>query len=198
MKREATPVYSAARISAQVARMGRAISRDLAGRPLDVVAILEDAFVFAADLVRHITCPVVCHFVRAEAHDVQVGGFHRREIFFGAQPNLKGRDVLLVDAVLDSGVTVDFLTKRLLETGPRSLRLAVLLDRPQARRVEVKPDYFGFGVDSKFLVGYGLSGDQGFYRNLPYIASLDGQGSRSSGKRRSGLRRSRRGKRVKG
>ncbi len=188
MKPALTPAYSTGRISAQVARMGRAISRDFAGRTIDVVAILEDAFVFAADLVRHITCPVVCHFVRAEAHEVRLGGFERKEVFFSYQPDLRGRDVLVVDAVLDSGVTLDFLSKRLLISGPRTLRLAVLLDRPQARKVSIQPDYFGFVAASKYFVGYGLPGDQGLYRNLPYVAALDGRPSR-----RAAAKRSRRG-----
>ena len=174
MKSAVKTVYSPARLATQVARMGAEISRDYAGRTLDVVAILEDAFVFAADLVRHITCPVVLHFLRAESHEVTLGGFTRKEVFFSHQPELKGRDVLLVDLVLDTGVTMDFLSKRLVESGPRSLRLAVLLNRPASRRVSLKPDYFGFDVASNYLVGYGLPGQKGLLRNLPLIGSLDG------------------------
>jgi hypoxanthine phosphoribosyltransferase len=163
-------VYSPARISSQVARLGREISRAYRGRTVDVVVILESAFLFGADLIRRITSPVICHFVRNDVQDVQQGGYIRREIFFSLRPVLKGRDVLLVDIVLETGVTTEFLLRRLWEGDPRSLRLAVLLDKPQERRVDVKPDYFGFVAASKYLVGYGLPGDDGSLRNLPYLA----------------------------
>jgi hypoxanthine phosphoribosyltransferase len=165
--------------------MGRAISKDFAGRTVHVVAILEDAMIFASDLIRHITCPVVCHFVRAQAHDVTLGGYARKEVFFSHEPQLKGRDVLLVDAVLDTGITIDFLAWRLRESKPRSLRIAVLLDRPESRRVGITADYKGFEVASKFVVGYGLAGPGGLYRNLPYLASVNGRPRRAGGKRKA-------------
>ncbi len=175
-------VYSPMRVARRVASLGRSISRDYAGRTVDVVVILENAFIFAADLVRRITRPVVCHFVRSEIRDVKLGGYARREIFFSHQPQLKGRDVLLVGAILQSGVTQDFLVKRLQESRPRSLRLAVLVDNPRARRVDLKPDYFGFVDASNYLVGYGLSGRRGWYRNLPYVGAPQPTGRRT-GKR---------------
>ncbi len=173
-------VYSPGRLASRVASLGRTISRDYAGRTLDVVFILENAFIFGADLVRRISRPVVCHFVRSEMRDVQLDGHERREVFFSHQPHLKDRDVLLVDAVLHTGVTQDFLIKRLLESRPRSLRLAVLVDKPQDRRVNLQPDYFGFVAASKQLAGYGLPGSRGWYRNLPYLGLLHG-GRRAAG-----------------
>ncbi|MGC1935905.1 MAG: phosphoribosyltransferase family protein, partial [Candidatus Acidiferrales bacterium] len=95
--------YSRKQIAARVVQMGRAISKDYAGRTLDVVSILENAFLFAADLVREISQPVVCHFVRSELRQVELGGFERSEIFFSTPPELEGRDVLLVDAILHTG-----------------------------------------------------------------------------------------------
>jgi len=179
-------VYSPARLSSRVATLGRTISRDYAGRTVDVVIMLENAFVFAADLLRRINRPVVCHFVRSEMRDVQMGGYDRREVFFSRQPELKDRDVLVIDAVLHSGVTQDFLLKRLQESRPRSLRVAVLLDKPQDRKVDIKPDYFGFISASKYLAGYGMGGARGWYRNLPYVGLLPGgspQGVRHPGQR---------------
>ena len=169
MKAGLRMVYSPTRLAARMASLGRSISRDYSGRTLHVVILLENAFVFAADLLRRISCPVVCHFVRSEMRDVKMDGHDRREVFFSRQPPLKGRDVLLIDAVLRSGVTQDFLLKRLLESRPRSLRLAVLVDKPEDRRVDLKPDYFGFAAASKYYVGYGLAGNQGQFRNVPYI-----------------------------
>ena len=127
--------FSAARIAARVAALGREITRAYEGRRLDVVVTLDRGFVFAADLIRQIDVPMVCHFVRADVRDVEQAGHARREVFFGARPELKSRDVLLVDAVLESGVTQEFLLRRLGESQPRSLRLVVLLDKPPRRRV---------------------------------------------------------------
>ena len=164
-------VFTRQRLATRVGQMGRAISRDFKGRTLDIVVVLENSFLFAADLVREISGPVACHFVRAEMRDVRVSGHDYREIFFSAPPSLRGRDVLVVDAVLNTGVTQDFLMKRLEEGGPRSLRLAVLFDKPASRKVNLKAEYTGFAAASKEWVGYGLSGKNGLYRNLPYVAS---------------------------
>ncbi|HXN51240.1 MAG TPA: phosphoribosyltransferase family protein [Candidatus Acidoferrum sp.] len=159
-------VFSPARIATRVAELGRQISRACGGKRLDVVITLDRGFVFGADLIRHIDAPTVCHFVREEVRDVDQGGHLRREVAFGSGPDVKGRDVLLVDAVLDSGVTQEFLLRRLGESQPRSLRLAVLLDKPEQRRVGLEPDYFGFRTASNGLwVGYGLAASNGMGRN---------------------------------
>jgi hypoxanthine phosphoribosyltransferase len=163
--------FTRRRLATRVGQLGRAISRDYAGRTVDVVVVLENSFLFASDLVREISRPVMCHFVRSETRDVRLGGHELREIFFSAAPTLLGRDVLVVDAVLNTGVTQDFLLKRLEEGRPRSLRLAVLFDKPASRKVNLKAEYTGFAAASKEWVGYGLSGTSGLYRNLPYVAA---------------------------
>jgi hypoxanthine phosphoribosyltransferase len=184
--------FTRKRLATRVGQMGREISRDFAGRTVDVVVVLENSFLFAADLVREISGPVTCHFVRAEMRDVLVSGHDYREVFFSAPPALRGRDVLVVDAVLNTGVTQDFLLKRLEEGGPRSLRLAVLFDKPASRKVNLRAEYTGFAAASKEWVGYGLSGKGGLYRNLPYIARS------ASRTRRRGRSASVRGKASKG
>ncbi len=160
------PVFTAARIAARVEQLGREITRALGGKRVDVVITLDRGFVFAADLIRRIDAPTVCHFVREEVRDVDQGGHARREVAFGNAPDIEGRDVLLVDAVLESGVTQEFLLRRLGESQPRSLRLAVLLDKPEQRRVSLEPDYFGFRTASNGIwVGYGLAASNGMGRN---------------------------------
>ena len=177
--------YSAARIAARVSTLGREISRECRGRRLDVVVTLDRGFVFAADLVREINAPVVCHFVREDVRDVDHGGAMRREVFFGSRPELQGRDVLVVDAVLESGVTQEFLLRRLGETRPRSIRLAVLLDKPAKRRVALEPDYFGFRTASNQVwVGYGLAAANGTGRNLRQLHAGGYSASGRSGRRR--------------
>jgi len=173
--------YSAVRIASRVRELGRAISKAYRGKRLDVVVTMDRSFVFAADLVREINSPVVMHFVSENVRDIEWGGRARREVFFadrettisGKEPaGFKGRDVLLVDAVLESGVTQDFLLRRIGESKPRSLRLAVLLDKTSKRRVHLEPDYFGFRTASNLLwCGYGLAGTNGLGRNGKALVS---------------------------
>ncbi len=166
------PAFSAARIAARVAALGKEVSREYDGRRVDVVITLDRGFVFAADLMRQIDAPVVCHFVHEDVRDVEHSGHARREVFFGAGLELKGRDVLLVDAVLESGVTQEFLLRRLGESKPRSIRLAVMLDKPARRRVALEPDYFGFRTASNLMwFGYGLAAANGTGRNLQQLSS---------------------------
>jgi hypoxanthine phosphoribosyltransferase len=159
--------YTAGRIAKQVEALGRKITAECQGRRLDVVVTMDRGFMFAADLIRAIDAPVAVHFLRENVQDVQQAGRARREVFFGsreamaadgAESKFKGRDVLLVDMVLDSGVTQDFVLRRLGEGKPRSLRLAVLLDKVSQRKVDLEPDYFGFRTTSNVMwTGYGLS-----------------------------------------
>lgn len=163
-KRAAT--YSAKRIATRVAALGKQISRAYGGKRLDVVVTMDRGFVFAADLLRNVSSQTVCHFLREQVRDVQQGDSARREVFFGSRPEIKGRDVLVLDAVMDSGITQEFLLRRLAEGQPRSLRLAILLDKPSKRRVALEPDYFGFQTASNQVwVGYGLADTEGSGRN---------------------------------
>ena len=174
--------FSAARISARVEALGREITREYKGRRVDVVVTLDRGFVFAADLIREINTGVVCHFIREDVRDVDDGGRERREVYFGSRPELKGRDVLLLDAVLESGVTQEFLLRRLGESQPRSLRLAVLLDKPARRRVGLEPDYFGFRTASNEVwVGYGLAAGNGTGCNHRALSTAAGQAKRRQG-----------------
>jgi hypoxanthine phosphoribosyltransferase len=187
--------YTRQRLRNRVSQLGRSISKDYAGRTVDVVVVLESSFLFAADLVREISRPVICHFVRSEMRDVHLSGYDRREIFFSAPPLLDGRDVLVVDAVLNTGVTQDFLLKRLEEGKPRSLRLVVLFDKPEGRKVNLQAAYTGFAAASKEWVGYGLSGQRGLFRNLPYVAA--GAPRVAVGSRRAGARKKATSRRVR-
>ena len=159
-------LLSAEQIRKRVQEMGRQISHDFSGKTVHVVGVMENGFIFMADLVRELEMPVVCQFVRAECKDSNP---NTTEIFFSPEVDVKDQHVLLVEALVQSGVTSEFLMRNLAGRGAASVKLAVLLDKQSARRVSLQPDYFGFLVNESFVVGYGL-GEPHFGRNLPYIA----------------------------
>jgi len=159
-------LVSAEQIRKRVQEMARQISRDFQGRTIHVVGVMENGFMFMADLVRELETPVVCQFVKAEFNDANPS---TTEIFFSPEVNVEGQHVLLVEALVQSGITSEFLMRNLVGRGAASVKLAVLLDKQSARRVSLQPDYFGFLLNESFVVGYGL-GERHLGRNLPYIA----------------------------
>ncbi len=153
-------------IAKRVQELARQISGDYRGKTIYAVGVLENGFIFMADLVRHLEVPVVCQFLKAESRETKSGA----EIFFSSELDVKGQDVLLVEALVQSGVTSGFLMESLRGRGAKSVKLAVLLDKQTARRIALQPDYFGFLMNEDFVVGYGL-GAPYIGRNLPYIAA---------------------------
>ncbi len=160
-------ILSAEQIKKRVQEMARQISRDYQGRTLHVLAVMENGFMFMADLVRELNMPVVCQFVKGEFNDEHPS---TTEIFYSPEVEVAGKDVLVVEALIQSGLTSEFLLRNLASRGASSVKLAVLLDKQAARRVSLQPDYFGFLLNDSFVVGYGL-GDAHTGRNLPYIAA---------------------------
>jgi hypoxanthine phosphoribosyltransferase len=160
-------ILSAEQIRKRVQEMARQISRDFQGKTAHVVGVMENSFVFMADLVRELEVPVICQFVQPESKQANPS---TTEIFYTPEIDVHGKDVLLLEALIQSGVTSDFLIRNLLGRGASSVKLAVLLDKQAARRVSLQPDYFGFLVNDSFVVGYGLGAPQ-LGRNLPYIAA---------------------------
>ncbi len=164
-------VYTAKQVQERVQKLADKINHDYPGRTLHVVGILENCFVFMADLVRQLKMPVICHFIKAEVHDTSTGTLALREIMYTPRVEATGRDVLLVDGILQSGLTLDHLYRYILGQNPASVRTATLVEKTDERKVEVATDYVGFKSTAKFLVGYGL-GYQEKYRNLPYVARV--------------------------
>ena len=158
-------------IRKRVRELARQINRDYAGKTLHVVGVLEDGFVFMADLVRALTVPVVCSFVRSQVRDSDSGRVAMREIMYIPPVDAAGKDLLLVEGILESGITLDHLCRTLLARQPTSLRIATLIDKAQDRKIDVSVDYAGFQLSGRILVGYGL-GYQGQFRNLPFLARV--------------------------
>ena len=166
------PMITSTRISRRVHEMGRQISRVYANleTPLVLVVILKGATVFAADLLRSLSVPAELEFVRAASYGsgTTAGRLKLAHMIDGP---LDGRHVLLVEDIVDSGRTVQAITRRVRRMNPASLRLAALLDRPARRAVHVDIDFRGFIIPDRFVIGYGLD-YAGLYRELPGIYSL--------------------------
>jgi hypoxanthine phosphoribosyltransferase len=159
-------LVAAEQIKKRVQEMARQISNDFKGKTVHVVGVMENGFIFMADLVRELDLDVVCQFVKAESKEANAT---TTEIFFSPELDVQGQHVLLVEALVQSGLTSEFLIRNLVGRGAASVKLAVLLDKQSARRVSLQPDYFGFLMNESFVVGYGL-GERHLGRNLPYIA----------------------------
>src|SRR5580693_9337045 len=174
------PVITTDQIQKRVKELGRQISDDYRGQTIQALAVLENAFMFMADLVRALDVPVVCQFIKpkyskqpSKQPSKQQGGQAAEvmEIFFSHEPDIRGQHILLVEGLVHSGVTSEFLMNDLRARGAASVKLVTLLDRQSARRVALQPDYFGFLVDDTFLVGYGLGAVEQTNRNIPYLAA---------------------------
>jgi len=169
---ELRPVISAEQIQKRVRELAHQISDDYQGKTIHALALLENSFIFMADLVRALEVPVVCTFVKPRYRtQASQGPSEILEILFSRELDIHDKDVLLVEGLVHSGVTSEFLMNDLRARGAASVKLVTLLDRQAARRVQLQPDYFGFLVDEAYLVGYGLGSPDQVNRNLAYLAS---------------------------
>ena len=164
-------LLSEQQIAQKVAEMAAAVSRTYGSETLHVIGLLDNGFIFMADLVRQLTCPTICQFVKLETHDVVEGDHERRLVVYTPHLDVEDRHLLLVDSVLQTGVTLDHLIQQFRAKGAASIRTAVLIDKQDKRRVDLTPDYFGFQMQGKFLVGYGM-GFRELHRNLPYVGAV--------------------------
>jgi hypoxanthine phosphoribosyltransferase len=167
------PVIDADAIAARVAELGAQITADYQGREVVLVVVLKGSFVFAADLAREINLDVTVDFlgVRSYGDSQQSSGVV--EITTDLSRSIEGKDVLLIEDIVDTGLTVDYLRENLETRQPGSLRIASLLHKPARTKVPVTIDYLGFTIDDVFVVGYGLDSAQKF-RNLPFLGVVDG------------------------
>ena len=158
-------------IAARVAEIGAQISRDYAGKRLVMVSVLKGSVVFMADLMRAVTVPAEIDFMSVSSYGSGVKTSGVVKIIKDLDNDLAGMDLLLVEDILDSGMTLEYIKKLLLGRNPNSIKICTLLDKPERRKADVAADYKGFEVPDEFVVGYGLDYAEK-YRNLPYIGVL--------------------------
>jgi hypoxanthine phosphoribosyltransferase len=162
-------------IAQRVMALGRQIRLDAGEEtPVHLVAVLKGAFVFMADLVRAIGGPVSCDFIAVSSYGSGKSSSGEVRLLKDVDSRLEGRHVVIVEDIVDTGLTLSYLREILGARGPQTLRTACLLSKPSRRIVDVTVDYVGFEIEDKFVVGYGLDVDE-LYRNLPHIGILRGE-----------------------
>lgn len=154
-----------------VSDLGRRISADYSGKNLLMVSVLKGSVVFMADLMRAIDIPCRIDFMAVSSYGSGVRTSGVVKIIKDLDINLAGYDLLIVEDILDSGVTLSYLKKMLMDRNPASVKICTFLDKPERRRADIVPDYVGASVPDEFVVGYGLDYDEK-YRNLPYLGVL--------------------------
>jgi hypoxanthine phosphoribosyltransferase len=163
-----------ARVAQRVKEVGATIRRDYGpDTPVHLVAVLKGAFMFLADLVRAIEGPVTCDFIAVSSYGAGKSSSGEVRLTKDLDRTLEGRDVIIVEDIVDTGLTLSYLQDILRAREPKSLRTACLLNKPSRRTVSVAVEYIGFTIEDRFVVGYGLDFDEK-YRSLPYIGVLDG------------------------
>ncbi len=159
-------------IAAKVAELGRRISQDYAGRELTLVSVLKGSLPFMADLMRQIAGPVRIDLMEVSSYggtSTESSGLVR--ILKDLSAPIEGRDILIVEDIIDTGLTLNYLIRYLRGKNPNSLRICTLLDKPARRLVDIPLDYVGFTIPDEFVVGYGLDYGE-VYRNLPFVGVL--------------------------
>ncbi|MGE5554335.1 MAG: hypoxanthine phosphoribosyltransferase [Betaproteobacteria bacterium] len=158
-------------LSAKIKELGRTISRDYADKDPLLIGVLKGAVVFLSDLLREITVPVSVDFMAVSSYGAATKSSGIVRILKDLDESIEGRHVLVVEDIVDTGLTLHYMLENLSSRHPASLKVCALLDKPERRQVAVPVDYIGFHIPDKFVVGYGLDYAEK-YRNLPYIGVL--------------------------
>lgn len=162
-------LISEEKLQARIAELGAQINKDYQGKELVILCVLKGGVMFMTDLVKHITVPLKMEFMVVSSYGDEYKSSGLVKIIKDLDEPIHGKNVLIVEDIIDSGRTLSYLKKMLSEREPESLRLCTLLNKEEKRETEVEVDYTGFIVGDEFVIGYGLDYKQ-YYRNLPYIA----------------------------
>lgn len=162
------PLISREEIESIVKRLADQISKDYQGKELILICILKGAFMFLSDLIRHLRIPVKIDFVRLSSYGSQMRSSGQVEITKDIEVSIEGKEVLIIEDIIDSGLTLKFLKDRLSLSRPNSVKVCALLDKKARREVSIEPDYLGKAIEDVFVVGYGIDVEE-CYRHLPEI-----------------------------
>ena len=165
------PLLSSARIQRRIREMGRQIRRDFPGEPLHLIGVLKGAVLFLADLARSIPGTVSFDFIAVSSYGKDTHSSGQVRLTKDLDASIEGKTVLVVEDILDTGVTLQYLLRVFEQRKPKHLRVAVLLDKPERRIAPVRADYVGFTIPNEFVVGFGLDYAER-YRNLPQVGIL--------------------------
>lgn len=158
-------------IQKRIKEMGDKITKDYAGKEILAICVLKGASIFMADLVRYIKIPLKFDFIAVSSYGDSTFSLGAVKILKDIDQDIAGKDVLLVEDIVDTGYTLNYLLRIFKARNPKSLKVCTLLSKPSRRKIDVTVDYCGFEVPDKFVVGYGLD-FRGYYRNYPYIFTL--------------------------
>ncbi len=164
-------LLSSREIKEKIKELAGAISRDYEGKDLLMVCVLKGAVVFLCDLMREMKIPLDIDFMAVSSYGSSTVTSGVVRILKDLDTSIENRDVLIVEDIIDSGLTLDYLCENLLSRNPASLKIITLLDKPERRKVRIEPDYCGFQISDKFIVGYGLDFNEK-YRNYPDVCVL--------------------------
>ena len=167
----AAVLVNEATIAARVHELGAALSKEYAGKDLLLISVLKGSVVFMADLVRSITVPHEIDFMATSSYGSGTSSSGVVRILKDLSISIEGRNVVVVEDIIDSGHTLNYLLRLLRDRNPATLRVMTLLDKPDRREVDIPVDWIGFSIPNEFVVGYGLDYNE-VYRNLPYIGVL--------------------------
>jgi len=159
-------------LSARIAALAHEIRQDLPTGQIHLICVLKGAFLFLGDLIRAMNGHVTIDFMACSSYGSGTSSSGEVRLSKDLDVGIEGRDVIIVEDIVDTGLTLHYLQEILLARGPRSLRTACLLSKPSRRKIDVKVDYIGFTIEDRFVIGYGLDYSEQ-YRNLPYIGVLE-------------------------
>jgi hypoxanthine phosphoribosyltransferase len=165
-------LISEEQIEARVKELGRQITRDYAGKTVHLICVLKGAYTFLSDLAREIEVPVTLDFLAVSSYGKGTSTSGEVQLVKDLDSSLEGKEVIVVEDIADTGLTLNYLLNLLRSRRPASLKVAAFLSKPSRRTLDVPVDYVGFEVPDRFVVGYGLDLDQK-YRNLRYVAAMD-------------------------
>lgn len=171
------PIVTQEQMRARIRELGKQITADYTGKDFVLVGVLKGAYAFYADLARAIRIPMRVDFIVVASYGSRAKTSGKVKIVTELTEEIKGKDVLLVEDIVDSGLTIQYLIKELSKRKPRSVKVCTLLSKPERRTSDVPLAYIGFNIPDKYVVGYGLDYQQK-YRNLPYLAVLDVDGKK--------------------